>query len=137
MVVNTNTISQTPDRMTNERKSTMQTRHKDTATSARPATPAASRTPARSAEQRSEKPIEFILKMPQAQSACVAGTFNGWDSKKTPMRKEGSTGWKATLPLPPGRYEYRFVVDGQWISDPAARESVKNQFCSTNSIVVV
>ena len=137
MVVNMNTMSQTPDRMTNERKSTMQTRHKDTATSARPATATANRAPERAAEKRSEKAIEFVLQMPQAQSACVAGTFNNWDSKKTPMRKAGSTGWKASVPLTPGRYEYRFVVDGQWISDPSARESVKNQFGSTNSIVVV
>ena len=115
----------------------MQTRHKDTDTPTRPITPAAARTPQRAVEKRSEQSVEFILKMPKAQSACVAGTFNDWDSKKTPMLKEGSAGWKATVPLTPGRYEYRFVVDGQWISDPNARESVKNQFGSTNSVIVV
>jgi hypothetical protein len=39
--------------------------------------------------------------------------------------------------LPAGRYEYRFVVDGNWISDPCAKESVQNTFGSTNSVVVV
>ena len=115
----------------------MQTRHNETNTLARSTTPAASRTPVRAADKRVEQPIEFTLKLPHAQSACVAGTFNGWDSKKTPMRKDGSAAWKATVALSPGRHEYRFVVDGQWISDPNAKESVKNQFGSTNSVVVV
>jgi len=39
--------------------------------------------------------------------------------------------------LPAGRYEYRFVVDGQWISDPRAKECVQNAFGSTNSVLVV
>lgn len=52
------------------------------------------------------------------------------------MEKDG-TGWKATLSLPPGRYEYKFVVDGQWMSDPGAKESVRNDFGGTNSILVV
>jgi 1,4-alpha-glucan branching enzyme len=133
-----NAISQTQDRTANERKSNMQTRHKDsTNTLARSTTPAPNKNQERAVEKRSDKSVEFVLKMPQAQSACIAGSFNNWDAKKTPMRKEGSAGWKASVPLPAGRHEYRFVVDGQWISDPNARESVKNQFGSTNSIVVV
>ena len=53
------------------------------------------------------------------------------------MRKEGDGEWKATVSLPPGRYEYRFIVDGHWVSDPAAKESVHNTFGSTNSVVTV
>ena len=132
-----NAISQTQNGTNNERKSNMQTRHKDANNLARSTTPATNRTPELAAGKRNEKSIDFTLKMPQAQSACVAGSFNNWDSKKTPMRKDASAGWKASVPLAPGRHEYRFVVDGQWISDPNARESVKNQFGSTNSVVVV
>ena len=84
-----------------------------------------------------EKSIEFRLRSPQAKSAFVAGSFNSWDLKRTPMRKEGDGEWKATVNLPPGRYEYRFIVDDQWISDPAAKESVHNTFGSTNSVVTV
>src|SRR5205814_4205277 len=109
-----------PTQKPNERKPIMQTRHKETETLARPSTTTASRAPERAAEKRTEKPVEFSLKMPQAQSASIAGTFNNWDLKKTPMRKDPSAGWKATVSLPPGRHEYRFVVDGQWISDPNA-----------------
>jgi 1,4-alpha-glucan branching enzyme len=87
-------------------------------------------------EKSREKPVEFRLSMPQARTVCVVGTFNNWDIKRTPMQKEGA-GWKATIPLAPGRYEYRFVADGQWLSDPNARESVGNDFGSTNSVLVV
>jgi hypothetical protein len=53
------------------------------------------------------------------------------------MRKDSSGAWKVTVWLPPGRYEYRFVVDGQWHSDPKAKETVNNSFGSTNSVVMV
>jgi 1,4-alpha-glucan branching enzyme len=87
-------------------------------------------------EQSREKTVEFRLSMPQAQTACVVGTFNNWDTKRTPMQKDAA-GWKASIPLAPGRYEYRFVADGQWLSDPNAKESVGNDFGSTNSVLVV
>ncbi len=109
----------------------MQTRHSRSSSAARPVTPAT-----RTGERPIEKPIDFFLKQPEAKAVALAGTFNGWDPKRTPMRKD-STGWKTTLWLPPGRYEYRFVADGQWLSDPGAKESAPNQFGSTNSVLVV
>ena|SRR5580765_2259975 len=87
-------------------------------------------------EKAREKTVEFRLSMPQARTVCVVGTFNNWDTNRTPMQKDGS-GWKANIPLAPGRYEYRFVADGQWLSDPNAKESVGNDFGSTNSVLVV
>jgi len=87
-------------------------------------------------EKSKGKTVEFRLSMPQARTVAVVGTFNNWDTKQTPMQKDGA-GWKATIPLAPGRYEYRFVADGQWLSDPNAKESVGNDFGSTNSVLVV
>ena len=57
--------------------------------------------------------------------------------KRTPLSPGPGGAWTTTVWLPAGRYEYRFVVDGQWISDPSARESVPNTFGSTNSVLVV
>jgi hypothetical protein len=89
------------------------------------------------APRQGERAIEFKLRNPHAKSAFVAGSFNSWDLKRTPMQKEDDGEWKATVSLPPGRYEYRFVVDGHWISDPKAKESVHNSFGSTNSVITV
>jgi 1,4-alpha-glucan branching enzyme len=92
--------------------------------------------PKQQREQPKEKTVEFRLTIPHARTVCVVGTFNNWDIKRTPMQKD-ATGWKATIPLAPGRYEYRFVADGHWLSDPNAKESIGNDFGSTNSVLVV
>ena len=91
----------------------------------------------RAAQRPVEKPVEFTLSRPEARSVSVAGTFNDWDVSRSPMSRDPGGRWKATVWLPAGRYEYRFVVDGQWIGDPNAKESVQNTFGSTNSVLVV
>jgi 1,4-alpha-glucan branching enzyme len=111
----------------------MQLRHVKSSTVARPVAPKG----ARIVRRPLEKPVEFILNLPQAQSVVVAGVFNDWDLSRTPLSPGPAGTWKATVWLPAGRYEYRFVVDGQWISDPRAKECVQNAFGSTNSVLVV
>lgn len=88
-------------------------------------------------ESGAKKEVQFFLERPGARSVAVAGTFNNWDPEQTPMSRDMEGMWKATISLEPGRHEYRFIVDGQWLSDPNARESVTNEFGSTNSVVVV
>ncbi len=111
----------------------MQQRHRQSSTVARPVAPRGTR----AGQRPVEKPVEFTLLQPQARSVAVAGSFNNWDVNRTPMSLDSAGTWKATVWLPAGRYEYRFVVDGQWMSDPSARESVRNSFGSTNSVLVV
>jgi 1,4-alpha-glucan branching enzyme len=43
-------------------------------------------------------------------------------------------GWTARLELVPGRYEYKFIVDGKWISDPQNRQKVDDDFDGKNSV---
>jgi 1,4-alpha-glucan branching enzyme len=83
------------------------------------------------------KRIEFTLKAPRAHSVTVAGSFNDWEPAKTPLRKGKGGLWRTSLLLSPGRYVYRFVVDGQWRSDPNAKESAANEYGATNSVVEV
>ncbi len=83
------------------------------------------------------KNVVLTLERPGARKVSVAGSFNEWDPDRTPMSRDLDGTWRATLSLKPGRYEYRFVVDGQWVSDHNARESVPNEFGSTNSVLVV
>ena len=68
---------------------------------------------------------------------CVAGSFNEWQPQATPMVPLGEGKWAKELTLPDGRYEYRFAVDGQWISDPKATETAPNPFGSTNSVITI
>ena len=48
----------------------------------------------------------------------LAGSFNDWSTSATQMTKSGSV-FSATVTLDPGIHEYKFVVDGNWITDPA------------------
>lgn len=111
----------------------MQPRHKPVSTVARPVAPKGKRP----AQRPVEKPVEFKVNLPGVKSVAVAGTFNEWDASRTPLNSSPGGGWKTTVWLPAGRYEYRFVADGQWISDPNARETVQNSYGGTNSVVLV
>lgn len=53
-----------------------------------------------------------------AKEVLLAGSFNNWRDFEWPMKKT-STGWELPYTLGPGNYEYKFRVDGKWISDPA------------------
>ena len=111
----------------------MQLRHRQASTVAWPVAPKG-----RDKAQRPvEKPVEFVFSQPHARAVLVAGSFNDWDASRTPMKATADGTWKATVWLPAGRYEYRFIVDGNWMNDPSARESVQNTFGSTNSVLVV
>jgi hypothetical protein len=45
--------------------------------------------------------------------------------------------WAKELTLQPGKYEYRFIVDDVWTTDPKNAESTANPFGETNSILRV
>ena len=81
--------------------------------------------------------VSFELIKPGAKSVCVAGTFNDWRPEKAPLVATSNGRWVGDLTLQPGRHEYLFVVDGQWIPDPNAKESVQNPFGGRNSIIGV
>jgi 1,4-alpha-glucan branching enzyme len=68
---------------------------------------------------------------------AVSGEFNQWSADATPMIRQGDGAWKTTLALPPGRHQYKFVVDGHWMPDPNAREQVADGFGAVNSVIEV
>ena len=79
--------------------------------------------------------FEFIDKA--AHLVCVAGSFNDWKPEAKTLHGDGSGKWWKETPLKPGVYEYCFVVDGKWIPDPSAPESVANPFGGKNSVLKV
>ncbi len=95
----------------------------------------ASRVPVRT--ETGPREVNFEFYETHAQAIALAGSFNNWNPRATPMRNTGKGKWVASLRLAPGRYEYRFVVDGRWKEDPLARETVPNPFGGVNSVVTV
>lgn len=82
--------------------------------------------------------VRLVLLQPDAQSVAVAGDFNGWNPRQTPLRRSEGGLWTVTLQLKPGRYHYMYVVDGQqWITDPFAAEASFDGFGAQNAILEV
>jgi len=79
--------------------------------------------------------LEFL--QPGAKTVCVAGSFNEWKPEKAPLVQKGEGLWVGDLAVPPGRHEYLFVVDGQWLPDPKANETVQNPFGGRNCVLTV
>ena len=82
-------------------------------------------------------PVRLEFTHPTATTVCVAGTFNDWHAESKPMHPLGGGRWLKETVLPPGIYEYCLVVDGQWIADPRAKDSVSNPFGGRNSLLNV
>jgi len=76
-----------------------------------------------------------------ASDVRIAGDFNGWVPDKgvrSLIESEGDTRvWTKILNLPPGRYQYRYVVDGEWREDPVNPEAVSSSIGGRNSVLVV
>lgn len=81
--------------------------------------------------------VEFLLDEPTATAVFVAGEFNNWSTTAHPMTKDPSGKWRATIPLKPGRYQYKFVVDGNWKPDPNNPETAPDGFGGVNSVKIV
>jgi len=81
--------------------------------------------------------VRFAFTYPKATRVCIAGTFNDWKPGVHTLNSSGEGTWWQVLSLAPGIYEYCLVVDGQWMPDPLAKESVPNPFGGRNSILKV
>jgi chromosome partitioning protein len=81
--------------------------------------------------------VLFSARFEKARKVLIAGDFNNWMPMSTPMLCAKPGEWKMRLPLQPGRYRYRFVVDGKWITDPHNTYVEANQFGELNNVVEV
>jgi chromosome partitioning protein len=80
----------------------------------------------------------FVHPADREASVAIAADFNGWSAAAHPMRYNEALGvHEASVPLPPGTYEYRLVVDGAWIADPFNPDTRSNPYGGTNSRFVI
>ena len=91
------------------------------------------------AKAEAPQPPQVVLELvnPAAKQVFVAGSFNNWQPEQTPLVAAGNGRWTGDLKVAPGLYEYLFVVDGQWLPDPKATQSVENPFGGRNSVLKV
>ena len=77
----------------------------------------------------------FELLAPDAKKVALTGDFNSWDANGIKMRKYKSGKWKANVDCTPGRYEYKYIVDNEWWTDPNNTKSAVNSFGAVNSVI--
>lgn len=89
--------------------------------------------------QRCDEGVRFRVHAPEAQEVYLTGSFNHWNPGGIPLTPlPGQSGaWEVTLPLAPGNYEYRYIVDGRWVTDPSHQQTRLNELGVENSLLVV
>ena len=83
------------------------------------------------------KRVTFSLNLSDAEKVVLMGDFNDWNPKKHPMKKDDKGMWNKYVLLPPGRYEYKFLVDGQWLEKPQNSQICSNCFGTYNNVLFV
>lgn len=79
----------------------------------------------------------FMLQNPKARSVQLSGSFNNWVPENTPLAKVKEGLWYTIVPLDSGKYEYQYVVDGKYTTDPNNPQIQTSKFGVTQSVVKI
>jgi len=80
---------------------------------------------------------EFRMEAPEAKAVQLAGDFTEWEKSPLDLVQSYDGTWFTIVPLLPGTYSYRFIVDGQWLDDPHSTHHVPNPFGSEDAVMSV
>ena len=83
------------------------------------------------------RPTQFAFPASTTRQVSLAGDFNNWDTNASPMHKGPDGIWRLSVPLAPGRYEYRFFADEVWRDDPSAQQRATNALGTENCVRIV
>ena len=73
--------------------------------------------------------VTFTVPAEEAKEVKVVGSFNGWDAKKNPLKKLKNGSFKGTIDLESEKsYEFRYVIDGNYVNDEQADAFAWNEF---------
>jgi serine protease AprX len=83
--------------------------------------------------------VRFALHDHWVQQVQVLGSWDGWTAPGLTAHPIESGVWQ-TMPfrLPPGRYTYKFLLDGHhWLDDPANPHKTADPYGGLNSLLIV
>ena len=82
--------------------------------------------------------VTFKVAAAVGSKVFLAGSFNDWNAEECPMKdKDGKGEFTCMRMLAPGRYEYKFIVDGIWDIDASNPNFVSNDMGTLNSVLEV
>lgn len=83
--------------------------------------------------------VRIIFELPAslwADGIALVAEFNDWNPDTTPFHQERDGIWRTRVDLPIcRRFEFRYLVDGDWVTDIHADDVVPNNYGSFNSVV--
>lgn len=79
----------------------------------------------------------FSLNAPEAKEVYVVGDFNHWQIDTASRMEHSGGNWRKKLEITPGRYQYRFVIDGRWQEDPNNQSKELNPYGEMNSLLEI
>jgi 1,4-alpha-glucan branching enzyme len=88
----------------------------------------------KSKQKIKKRKVTFSMISSDAEEVILVGDFNNWNPKKHPMQKDRNGMWVKTVIIPHGKYEYKFLVDGQWKEDPQNDQASLNCFGTYNNV---
>lgn len=84
------------------------------------------------------KRVTFQVTANPGGEVYLAGTMNQWNPTQHKMKDTRGNGkYAITLMLAKGEYEYKFVINGNWVVDPECQNWVRNAYGTLNSVVKV
>ena len=82
--------------------------------------------------------VEFSVHAEPGSTVFLAGSFNDWNQQKKQLKDAAGNGdFRGILFLMPGRYEYKFIINGIWEIDAGNPDVVSNGLNSLNSVITV
>ena len=89
-------------------------------------------------KQPAQRGIVFTLKAPEDAMVQIAGDFNNWVPEGLYLtRSMARLVWQKLIPLKPGTYQYKYLIDGRWTPDPANDRVVDDFLGGINSVLNV
>jgi chromosome partitioning protein len=82
------------------------------------------------------KKRRLVFHAPEAKTVEIVGSFNDWRPNEEHKMERGEDGtWSKVVSLPPGTYQYKFVVDGKWVEDKENPHFIDDPFGGRNSVL--
>jgi hypothetical protein len=90
------------------------------------------------ANEDGRQPITFEIQAADARVVAVIGEFNDWDPEQGRLQGPDEAGrWRLTVPVPPGRWRYNYLVDDEVVTPQDAEATVDDGFGGTSAVLWV
>lgn len=84
-----------------------------------------------------KKRVIFQVQAPPGSEVSVAGTFNRWEPRNHLLKETKEGRFTRAVYLPPGRVEYKYMINGEWQLDPECHQLAPNEYGTSNCVLVV